>query len=301
MRVLLTGCNGLVACRLAKRLQTGGHGVFGTSLNAHANPYIIPERYAAADVRDAAAVGRLMDRFLPDVLVHAAAITKPDVCEADPGRCLAVNRDAVPGIFREAERRGIYGIHLSTDFVFAGNLDVYTEESEDFPAPNLYGTSKREAEQYLLEHYPQVAVVRTALVYGYEPLLPRNNVFTWAVDSLRKGMGIRVVDDQFRTPTSADDLARGLAALCESRHAGMYHLAGADYINVYGFVRLVADVFGLDGTLVKPVPTAVLKEPARRALSTRLSIDKATRHLGYRPKPLRENLEILFGEYPPMG
>lgn len=298
MRVLVTGCNGLVGCRLAKLLAEQGHEVFGTSLSGRTNPYLLPGQYHAADVCDATAIGKIMDIFLPDVLVHAAAISKPDACETNPEACLAVNRDAVPTVFREADRRGMYGIHLSTDFVFAGVHAEHTEASADFPAPNLYGRAKREAEEYLQHHHPEVAIVRTALVYGYEPLLPRGNVFTWAVDSLRKGIPVRVVNDQFRTPTFADDLAQGLLALCERRPAGLYHLAGTDFLSVYEFVCRVADAFGLDASLVKPVRTADLGEPARRAPSTHLKIDKARRDLDYRPRSIQQNLETLLREYP---
>lgn len=297
MRVLITGCNGLVGCRLAKTLVTQGHAVFGTSLNGLTNPYIFPERYYASPVEDAAAFGKLLDAFLPDVLVHAAAITKPDVCEADPEACRAVNRDAVKTVFREADKRGIYGIHLSTDFVFAGTRPGHTEESTDFPAPNVYGLAKREAEEYLLQYHPAAAVVRTSLVYGYEPLLPRNHILTWATDNLRSNTPIRVVNDQFRTPTFADDLAQGLSALCERRLSGIYHVAGADDVSVYEFVQLTANVFGLDDSLIYPVPTHRLNEPAKRPLSTRLLIHKAMRELEYRPKTLQENLELLRGDF----
>lgn len=297
MRVLITGCNGLVGCRLAKRLVSQGHTVFGTSLNGLTNPYIAPDRYRAASIEEATALGKLMDDFLPDVLVHAAAVTKPDFCEADPESCRAVNRDAVKTVFREADRRGIYGIHLSTDFVFAGTHTGHAEESTDFPAPNVYGLAKREAEEYLLAYHPSAAIVRTALVYGYEPLLPRNNIFTWAVDSLRKNQSIRVVDDQFRTPTCADDLAQGLLSLCERRLSGIYHLAGSRYVSVYEFVRLTAAVFGLDDSLIQPVSTDSLNEPAKRPPSTRLLIDKAMRDLEYRPQTLKENLERLREDF----
>lgn len=293
MRVLITGCNGLVGCRLAKTLLQTGHTVFGLSLNGLTNPYIPYTNYYRADICDAQAMGKIMDDCLPDVLVHAAAITKPDLCEANPQACVAVNRDAVKTVFAETERRGIYGIHLSTDFVFAGTHAEHTEDSIDFPAPNVYGRSKREAEEYLLLRHPQVAIVRTALVYGYEPLLPRSNIFTWAVDSLRKNIPIRVVDDQWRTPTFADDLTNGLLALCERCLSGVYHLAGTDFLNVYDFVCHTANVFGLDASLIKQVPTQILKEPARRPPTTRLRIDKAKRDLGYMPNSLEQNLAFL--------
>jgi len=298
MSVLITGCNGLVGCRLSRLLQNNGVRVFGTSLNGLTNPYIAPADYLRADIRDENAVGEVFAKFSPSVVVHAAALTKPDACAADPVANQSINLDAVKTVCRTAERNNAHVVHLSTDFVFAGTHAEHAEDSNDFPPVNIYGWAKYGAERYVREHHPQAAIVRTALVYGYEPLLPRNNIFTWAVDRLRQGEHIRVVDDQFRTPTFADDLARGLFALCDKKSAGVFHLAGPDFMNVYDFVCYTADVFGLDKTWVTPVSTRSLNEPALRPPCTRLLIDKACRELGYAPHDLHTNLQLLLKEYP---
>lgn len=298
MRILLTGCNGLVGCRFAKKAEAGGAEVFGLSENGLTSPYILPSRYLRMDIRDGKTFAGLLAQIRPDVLVHTAALGKPDFCEQHPEISRAVNLEAPKILFREAERLGIYGVHLSTDFVFAGTLPEHTEETEDFPPVNVYGVHKRELELYLAGHHPQVASVRTALVYGYEPLLPRPNLLTWTVENLRVGRSIRVVDDQFRTPTFADDLAEGLWALCRLRLPGPFHLAGTDYLTVYELVRRMATVFSLDADLVLPVSTSALNEPARRPVSTRLLTDKAWTHLNYRPGDLDKNLAGLLAVYP---
>lgn len=293
MKILITGCNGLIACRLSKKLIEHGHTVVGISENGLTNPYLTSAHYLQVDICHKAKIADALDFVIPDVVIHCAAITKPDVCEQNPERCHQVNDKAAVHLISEVVKRNIYTVHLSTDFVFSGMHATYAEDAVDFSPVNEYGKTKYAAEKFIAAHFPQVAIVRTALVYGYEPLLPRSNVFTWAVDQLRKGNEICVVDDQFRVPTFADDLADGLFELCHRKEGGIFHLTGKDFMSVYRFVCQVAATFGLPQSLIKPVKTVTLNEPAKRPPSTFLRIDKAERLLQYRPHSVAHNLNIL--------
>ena len=293
MKVLITGCNGLVACSLTKWLRENGAEVWGTSVSGLTNPHLTEKKYVRYDLTGEGVCHQLLDLVEPDVLVHAAAITKPDECERQPDVCIQLNKDASIRLLSLAAEREIRSLFLSTDFVFSGNNPPHREDAQDFPAPNLYGRSKKETEDVLLSHFPSIAIVRTALVYGFEPLLPRNNVFTWLLGELSAGRPVRVVNDQYRMPTFSEDLASGLGKLCFTDHAGIFHLAGADYLSVYEFALQVAEVFGFDAELIRPVETATLGEPAMRPPKTRLVSGRAFTDLGYAPGPLRENLLLI--------
>ncbi|MCG9911964.1 MAG: SDR family oxidoreductase [Flavobacteriales bacterium] len=296
MKILITGCNGLIGCRLARLLDAQGHVVYGTSLNGLTNPYIQPAHYIQADLTEEAIPEKMLMQIAPEGLIHAAAITKPDACELNPELCIKTNFNPIPSLFKKAKDLSVFSVYISTDFVFSGRFISHTEETDDFPPVNVYGRSKWEAEKFLLAHHPEVAIVRTALVYGFEPLLPRSNIFTWAYAELSDGHKIRVVNDQFRTPTYADDLANGLSALIQLRKPGLFHLAGIDYLSVYDWVCMMADEFGFDKNLITPVNTRDLNEPALRPPSTRLIIDKARRELLYSPSRLEDNLKMLRNE-----
>jgi dTDP-4-dehydrorhamnose reductase len=293
MKVLITGCNGLLACGLTKQLLRKGTSVWGTSLSGLTNPYLPAEKYLAADLTNPASAEELLEKVQPHVLVHAAALTKPDACELSPESCYALNHRASVELIEAASQRGVRVIYLSTDFIFSGQNPPHEESSQDFPPVNEYGRSKRLTEEFILSGHPGAAIVRTALVYGYEPLLPRGNIFTWLLQELSAGRPVRVVRDQFRTPTFSDDLARGLSALCKSDSAGIFHLAGKDFVSVYDFALQVADVFDLDSRLITPVETLSLNEPARRPPQTRLLYTRAQSELGYQPGTLEENLRKL--------
>jgi dTDP-4-dehydrorhamnose reductase len=293
VKVLITGCNGLVACSLTKWLHSNGAEVLGTSVSGLTNPYLSREKYLPYDLTSADAPKFLLDAISPDVLVHTAAMTKPDVCELQPEVCRLINTEASGRLITEAAQRNIRSVFLSSDFVFSGNHPPHDENSLDFPAPNVYGLSKKEAEDVVMRNHPSAAIVRTALVYGFEPLLPRSNIFTWLLGELRFGRRVRVVSDQYRMPTYCDDLASGLGGLCFAEMSGIFHLAGADYLSVYEFALAVAEVFGFDADLIIPVETASLGEPAKRPPRTQLISLRAQTDLGYAPGSLEENLVLL--------
>ena len=293
VKVLITGCNGLLGCRLSRQLLASGYTVFGSSLRGLVNPYLSPENYTSADLRLPGSAQTLLDFCQPDILVHAAAITKPDLAELNPADCFLSNTKATEMLLLETKKRGIRFIHLSTDFVFRGLAPSHPETATDFQPCNVYGESKLQAEILVAQLDPKACIIRTALVFGFEPLLPRSNIFTWALSELQAGRSIRVVDDQFRTPTYADDLAKGIERVCQQEFNGILNLAGPDWMSVYAFVQAMAEVFGLDKSLILPVKTKVLNEPAKRPPNTRLIIQKAKTELGYAPSSVHSCLHEL--------
>jgi dTDP-4-dehydrorhamnose reductase len=295
MRILVTGANGLLG-QMVVRLCAGREGVtllatakgeerIGAPLQA-ANI-----SYRTLDISFRQDWEQALDDFRPDTVLHAAAMTQVDDCESQPELCHSLNVESVDLGATACEARGIHFVLLSTDFVFDGQEGPYNETAT--PAPlSVYGHSKWEAEKRVQRLTSPWAIVRTVLVIGSVPGLSRSNIVLWAVGALRQGKKITVVQDQWRSPTWAEDLARGCLAVAERKATGIFHISGPEVLSVYDFVLRIAAVFGLDPALVEPISSDQLGQPARRPAKTGFLLDKARRELGYRPHSLDEVIAL---------
>ena len=123
--------------------------------------------------------------------------------------------------------------------------------------------------------------------------MSRSNIVLWAKDALTNGQKINVVDDQFRSPTLAEDLAEGCISIADKGATGIYHLSGKETMSILELVYKVADFWKLDKSLITPSKSNTLNQPAKRPPYTGFVIDKAKRDLGYNPHSFTEGLEIL--------
>lgn len=235
----------------------------------------------------------MFDTVRPDVVIHTAAMTNVDACELDPQACHLHNVTATAHLVKAAARHGSHFIHLSTDFIFDGADGPYAEDA--LPAPlSVYGRSKLDSEELVrgagLDRW---SIARTIIVYGVAPGLSRSNVVLWAKGALEKGEPIKVVDDQWRMPTLAEDLAAGCISIAERGASGVYHLSGPDGMSILELVLRVGTYFGLDTSKVAPVKSDALGQPARRPPRTGFVLDKARRDLGYSPHHFEEGLAVV--------
>lgn len=295
MRILVTGANGLLG-QMVVRLCVGKEGVTLLATAKGAERIGAPLQaknitYRSLDITSQTDWEEALDAFCPDTVLHAAAMTQVDECEAEPERCKALNVDAVDVGATACEARGIHFVLLSTDFVFDGKNGPYDESA--VPAPlSVYGQSKWEAEKRVQRLRSPWAIVRTVLVIGSVPGLSRSNIVLWAVDALRQGKTIPVVQDQWRSPTWAEDLARGCLAVSEQQATGIYHISGPEVLSVFDFVVRIAEVFGLDPSRITPVSSAQLGQAAQRPSKTGFLLDKARAELGYAPHSLNEVIAL---------
>jgi dTDP-4-dehydrorhamnose reductase len=151
-----------------------------------------------------------------------------------------------------------------------------------------------EAEQAVQEYAHDFAIVRTVLVYGKNNT-GRSNILTLVKEKLEKGEEHNVVDDQLRTPTYAEDVAKGVVTIIEKKAKGIYHLAGKDVMTPYQMAIKVAEHLKLDKSLLKRVTAADFSQPAIRPPRTIFSIEKARKELGYEPVSFEEGLRKTFG------
>ena len=297
MKILITGSNGLLGQKLAELLgQQPNVEVLATSRGANKLAEVHPKLpFAPLDVTDAAQVRALLTQELPTHLIHTAAMTNVDDCELNREACWQQNVTAVQHLVEICAGLNIHLTHLSTDFIFSGETGPLTEKA--VPAPvNFYGESKLTAEQLVQASTGPWAIARTVLVYGVAHDYGRTNIVLWVRDSLRAGKNISVVDDQWRTPTLAEDLAQGCWLLARHAAQGIYNISSDELLTPYAMALQVADYFALDKSLITRVDSTTFTQPAQRPARTGFVIDKARRELGYRPHTFAEGIAAVAAQ-----
>ena len=294
MKILITGSNGLLGQKLVSVLRNDAEvQLLATSRGADRTPEPLGERYAALDITSPTEVDAVFAAARPEVVIHTAAMTNVDACELDPEACQLQNVTATGLLVQAAQRHGSHFIHLSTDFIFDGKNGPYREE--DVPAPlSIYGQSKLDAEHLVMNAgLAKWAIGRTIIVYGIAEGLSRSNVVLWAKSALEKGQPIKVVDDQWRMPTLAEDLADGCIRIAKRGATGIFNLSGPDGMSILELVQRVGAFFHLDTSVMTPVKSDSLGQPAKRPPRTGFVLDKARRELGYSPRGFEEGLAVL--------
>lgn len=293
MKILITGSNGLLGQKLVHKLSKDPEvELIATARGENRLSNKEGYTYQSLDITDEKAVSETISKFKPDSLIHTAAMTNVDACEADKEGCDKLNVDAVKYIADACKTNNVHLVHLSTDFIFDGEDGPYDEEAEPNPL-SYYGESKLKAEEIVLKSGLDAAILRTVLVYGIAEDMSRSNIALWAKGALQKGQKINVVDDQFRSPTLAEDLADGCILAAKQKAKGIYNISGKDQLSVLEIVQQVADYWKLDKSLINPVSSKTLSQPAKRPPKTGFILDKAIRELGYQPHSFMEGLAVL--------
>lgn len=299
-KILITGTNGLLGQKLLDLyLSEKKHRIIAASRGA--DRYKANEGYVYVDleITDRKSIEAALSKHKPDVVIHGAAMTNVDACEQDPERCQASNVDSVRSIcdtlnvLKEADKDyDPHLIHVSTDFIFDGLNGPYKEEDEAKPV-SIYGRSKLDAEKIVMNSGLDWAILRTILLYGVVEDMSRSNIVLWAKGALEQKKQINVVTDQFRTPTLAEDLATACKLAEEKRAKGIYHISGDELMSIIELVKKVARHFKLDESLITPVSSTTLSQPAKRPPKTGFIIEKAKRELGYHPHSFSEGLAMV--------
>lgn len=293
MKLLITGSNGLLGQKLVKQCMANQIDFLATSKGNNRNSHCPEDYYADLDITNRKKIEELFQSFMPTHVIHTAAITNVDYCELNAPECDLVNVRSVEYLFSEAVKINAHFQLLSTDFVFDGSTGNYKET--DVPNPlSIYANSKVQAER-ILQNSKSLnwSIVRTIIVYGTGENLSRSNLVCWAKDALAKGNDMSVINDQFRAPTWADDLAWACLRIFELNQTGVFHVSGPETMSIFEIVQRIANYYNFSLDHVKVVSSSILNQPAKRPPRTGFDLTKARKILGYSPKPLEETLDLI--------
>ena len=291
-KILITGSNGLLGQKLvALLLQNKSTEIIATARGENRLPSKEGYTFESLDITNAAQVTEVIGKYRPHVVINTAAMTNVDQCETDKENCWAQNVYAVEHLIEACKITDSFLLHVSTDFIFDGKAGPYTETAEPNPV-SFYGWSKLAAEKLVENSGIRWAMARTILVYGIV------NIILWVKNSLEAGKEIKVVNDQWRTPTLAEDLAMGCFLIADKEAEGIFNISGKDLLNPYEMAIMTADYFGLNKSLINEVDGSTFRQTAKRPAKTGFDISKASEVLGYYPVSFQEGIAILASQIP---
>ncbi|MBX2962273.1 MAG: SDR family oxidoreductase [Cyclobacteriaceae bacterium] len=292
MKILVTGANGLLGQKLILLLQQQADVQLIATAQRPSSIHLNKGEFHLLDISNHERVNEIIGSAKPDVVINTAAMTNVDRCETEQDACWKANVTSVQYLVEACEQHHAHLIHVSTDFIFDGTEGPLDETAKPDPV-NFYGKSKLAAEEILQQSNISWCILRTVLVYGVSADMSRSNIVLWVKKSLEEGKQIQVVNDQWRTPTLAEDLAMGCWLTAQKKATGIFHISGKDFLSPFDIAVQTADFFKLDTSLIKPTDSNHFKQPAKRPLKTGFIIKKAQEQLGYKPHSFREGLALL--------
>ncbi len=293
MKIFITGANGLLGQKLIKLFLEKEVPFVATS-SGKSRVEHLTDNYCELDITNENQVKHVLESIQPTCIINTAAMTNVDACEDEREKAYSINVEGVKNLLNHSEQMNAHFIHLSTDFIFDGEKEggMYTEEEAPSPL-SYYAETKLESESIVKKYKGKWSIIRTVLVYGIVENMSRSNIILWIKKSLEDKKPINVVNDQYRTPTLAEDLAYGCYLCTKKTEEGIYNISGKDLLTPYQIANRIADFWNLDKNLITPVSSDVLSQKAKRPPFTGLNIGKAKNTFGYNPHSFEEGLEVL--------
>ncbi len=292
-KIMITGAQGQVGFCLTRQAQSSGWNVLAIDRDR-------------LDITDPQAVNALVSEFQPDVVINAAAHTAVDKAETEVEASSAINRDGPKYLAEAAALIGAAMLHISTDYVFAGDKEGIYSEADPVAPQGVYGASKLAGEEAVIAANSKHIILRTAWVFGEHG---NNFVKTMLrLGSQRDQLGI--VADQFGGPTYAGDIATALLMIAEkvilaptTVNWGIYHFSGEPHVNWYQFAQAIFDQAVVQELLDKapqlnPLTTADYPTPAKRPANSRLDCHKIFTEFGIQPSDWHKALENIAAYAP---
>ena len=288
--LLISGGTGLLGQGL---LQQAPRGWSIVSVHRRANPAATPGVVEATmDVSNRPALEQLFATHRFDAVVHAAGIASVDYSEQHVEESLESNLGGTRNIAKLCAASGARLVYVSTNAVFDGSNAPYRESDPVNPI-NAYGRIKLACERLVEQTVDRHVIARPIVMYGWPHAMGRPNPVTWVIDALERGETIRVVDDIYENPLYNINAAHAIWAILDSDIGGVIHLAGRDVVSRYDFARMVARIFGLDETRIRPVPSASFPEIAPRPRNTSFVTTRMASEVGVPPLALEEGLQLM--------
>jgi len=292
-RILITGSNGMLGQR-AVQFYSSKENIELLATSVEEKSVVDSVEYISSDIKNRDSIKKVIYNYCPDFIVHTAGFTNVDLSEKLREEAWKINVKGVEYIGEAARAIDAHIIHISTDYIFDGKNGPYDENANPDPL-GYYGRTKLASENTLKISGTFFTILRTNVLYGIAPN-SRPDFVRWVVSSLRNKQEISIVKDQIGNPTFIDDLVQAINKIIEFRKIGVYNIGGKEFLSRLDFTYKIADYFNLSKSLILPITTEELKQPARRPLKSGLLILKAETELGYKPHTISESLAAMKQE-----
>jgi dTDP-4-dehydrorhamnose reductase len=290
LKLLITGASGLYGSKLAQLALARGIEVYSSDIQSLS----VFGEFVKLDISGKTQVDESFRAIKPDVVVHAASLTDVDKCETNKELAWKINVEGTKNIVEAAHVAGSFLIYISTDYVFSGEKGLYKENDKPDPI-NYYGVTKLKAEE-IVQTQTEYFIARPSVIYGSTPAAGKVNFALWLIETLQKGERVKIVTDQWNSPTLNANLAEMTLEVVERRLTGIYHLCGATRVSRLEFATLIANAFRLDPDLIDPVLSSQFTWPAKRPMDSSLDTSKAQKTLQSKPLVMAEALKKLKSE-----
>jgi dTDP-4-dehydrorhamnose reductase len=296
--LLILGASGLTGYKLMKMTKEKFH-VYGTyNMRVTADKELI-----RLDMKSEENIKRLFMGIKPDIVFNTTALHNVDYCESHEQEAYDINTKAVGTVADLCNKLGSRLIHISTDFVFDGNKRGNYVES-DIPNPlSVYGKSKL-AGEWQAKRCNSYSILRPSVVYGWTPLELQGSISSsgkpmnfglWVLSKLNRGDEIKVVDDQFTSPTLADVLAEAAMQVAIKDRNELYHISGSLCLSRYKFTKKISEAMGYsyNNNSIKPIGSDSFVQLAKRPISSCLNCEKLESELKYRLPTVDSSLSTM--------
>lgn len=290
MKILITGAAGQLGSELMRQL-TLGRCSLGKLPNCYHHAALLPMGREQLDVTDFNAVMKLFERECPELVLHCAAISNVDICEADPKKAEKVNTQAAGFVARACKKTGAKLIYLSSDYVFSGEKKMPCEENELCGPINVYGQSKLQGEALISKICSRYFIIRTAWLYS----TGQRNFVQAIRKQLVQSEKVYVVNDQAGSPTNVEDLAYQILNLAATEYYGLYHCTNIGMCTRYALAKRIA-AFEEKQDRIIPCATGDYPALARRPKCSALSSEKISRITGIRMRTWEEALDSYMSK-----
>ena len=288
-KLLVTGAHGFVAGSV---LTQGGS---SWEVHALSRKEALTRRndlcWHRGDALTPGVLEQLFQKVQPNAVIHTAAAADIDFCEANPGQAREVNVELTRKLANLCKNSGARLVFCSTDTVFDGEHAPYSED--DAPRPvNVYAETKVQGEQIVRDLGTQGVIARLALVAGLPLLGTGNSFLARLISSFGAGQIVGVPEHEVRTPVDVITAGKALLELAESKHHGIFHLAGLTRVNRLELNRIVARRFGFSLDLVVAQTAGTRRAPRPRDVS--MSINKTRTELKTPMLSLEDGLSLIL-------
>jgi dTDP-4-dehydrorhamnose reductase len=285
MKILICGASGQLGSELTTILREG-HASLGAIPSIYYGASIVGTDTSTLDITDKDAVDKLVNDGDFDLITNCAAITNVDGCETNEDGAYKVNAIGAQNLASAAQHTGAKFVHISTDYVFSGNIQVDRIESDTPDPQSAYGRTKLAGEQLVIEACKRAFIVRTAWLYGHTG----NNFVKTMMCLARENGAIKVVDDQHGNPTYANDLAYEILKIAATDNYGIYHCTNNGVCSWFDFASAIVDIAGIPCEKT-PCTTEEFPRPAKRPAYSSLRNKHLEDTIGDDMRPWRDALE----------